>query len=155
VRLADVENDDELMAIIKAAGNDCFERFLKSNGLVDPGRYASFKAGLIKIGRDQALAIGSEATIVAALLTNGSAKYIKGMRDWRTQHGGVMPTRETAKHILMQVDPRPEEPRASRQQDELARLRAENIELKAKLRMAEARIRELERKTPKPPEGRA
>jgi hypothetical protein len=71
--LACIETEREHWETIEASGATSFCQWLKSEGLVDPGRYESFKAGLAKLKNEKlALEIGSEATITAAHLTGGN-----------------------------------------------------------------------------------
>jgi hypothetical protein len=149
IRLLDVERQH--MDVIRAAGCQSFAQFLKSNALTDPARYENFKAGLEKV-KDENLAeeIGSEAVIVASQLTTPkmAPKFVKAITAWRDdeKHAGMRPSQETAKHILLQVDPREEEPEAVRRQSELARLREENKRLRAENAKLKARIAALENK---------
>lgn len=143
LRLVEIENTS--MRVILESGCESFAQFLKSNALVDPGRYEAFKIGLHKLDNDEAaLEIGSEATIIAGQLTNGTKKYIEANIAWRNDHGGTKPTRETAKRLLMQVDPRAEIPQSVKRQKELEQLRAENGRLRAEVKSLQAKIRSLE-----------
>ncbi len=112
LRLRQVEL--EHMGLLRQNGHESFERFLKSSKLCDPARYRDFVVGLEKIGEEQALALGADATVEAAALSGTIAgkKYVVAIEAWREQHRGVAPTRETSAKILRQVDPREEEPQA-------------------------------------------
>lgn len=143
LRLTEIEKGH--MKLILDAGCESFDQFLKSNSLVDPGRYEAFKLGLKKLkSAEHALEIGSDATIIAGQLTNRPSKYVSAIIAWKNDHGGTQPTRETAKRLLMQVDPRAEEPQSVRRQNELEQLRAENSKLRAQVRSLEAKVRTLE-----------
>jgi len=147
LRLIEIEKTK--MGLIRSAGCQSFAQFLKSYAITDPARFENFKAGLVKLkNEDVALEIGSEAVIVAAQLTNGAKKYVEAIEAWRDdeKHAGTLPSQETAKHILMQVDPREEEPEAVRKKSELARLREENSRLQAENRKLKARVAALEAK---------
>jgi len=145
LRLVEIER--EKLDLIRSAGCQSFAQFLKSYAITDPARFENFKAGLKKIKSEEvALEIGSEAVIVAAQLTNGVKKYVEAIEAWRDdeKHAGTLPSQETAKHILMQVDPREEEPEAVRRKSELTRLRDENAKLRAENTKLRARVDALE-----------
>jgi hypothetical protein len=143
-----VEIEAEYMQLIIDSGCSSFGQFLRSmKNVVEPGRYLSFKAGLARIGVESALAIGSDATIVAGQLSvvpSAPDEYTRACRAWVDEHSGVRPTQRTAKHLLLQVDPRTEVPESVRKQDEIARLRAEVSQLKAENAALKRRVRELE-----------
>jgi hypothetical protein len=146
LRLVDVEKRH--MKIITDSGANSFAQWLKSEALVDPGRFESFKAGLKKLDSPSiALDIGSEATIIATKLTNGTPKrdkYVKVVQAWINEHEGTLPSREAAERLIYQVDPREREPRVGVRQDKLDTLLAENAELRTQLRSAQAKIKKLE-----------
>lgn len=147
LRLVVIERDH--MDVLRAAECTAFGWFVKQCG-TEPARYESFKVGLSKIGAAEAEIVGCDATIVAAQLNDEPAAYTKAVHDWTAEHGGALPTRQTAKRLLMQVDPREEVPQAvkmqARRADELAQLRAENDRLKAENRSLKAKLRRLEKK---------
>lgn len=147
LRLVEIENDH--IDTILAAGCASFAQFLKQLGMIDVARYDTFKRGLSRVGAEEALAIGSDATIVAGQLTNGPEQYVDAIRASIEERGGTLPSRQTAKRILMQVDPRRETPRAMRKKEELAKLRAENATLKAENKQLRRKLRALERKMEK------
>lgn len=157
LRLAQIER--EHIKIVLDAGCESFAQFAEE--FVKPARYEAFKTGLDKVGVDEALAIGSDATIVAGKTTTEvkAVAYTGAVRAWVAEHNGTLPTRQTAKHILMQVDPREEQPKAvrdiERRDDELTRLRSENAELRAKLRAAESELARLRKLTAAPRRERA
>lgn len=143
--IADIEDNPEEMGVLRLAGCENIERFVRRLEVCDVARYLSFRDGIKRVGRDEALRIGAEATIEAAKLTSGAAatKYLAAVDAWHEERG-VSPSRQTAKHIRQQVDPIPEVPRALRQKsaaaesrDEVERLRSEIAKLKAKLARAE------------------
>lgn len=141
LRLREVEQTE--MDLLKMAGCETFDRFLKSTKLMDSARYRNFVAGLEKIGAERALEVGAEATIEASAILDGEAtakKYTSAVLDWREEHRGVFPSAEVAAHLLRQVEPREEIPNATRTQSELRKLRnriaeleAENNKLRAEL----------------------
>lgn len=146
LRLREVEETE--MDLLRTAGCETFDRFLKSTKLMDSARYRSFVAGLEKIGPERALEIGAEATIEASAVLDGEAtvkKYTAAVLDWRQEHRGVFPSAEVAAHILRQVEPREEIPQASRTQSEVRRLKNRIAELEAenaKLRAEIARLKD-------------
>jgi len=147
VRLFEIERDH--MDVIRAAQISSFAQFLKSNrSLVEPGRYEAFKTGIKIIGKERSLVIGSHATIVAGLSTNkdGARKFVESIEAWIGMHAGTLPSRETAKTIMLQVDPRPEVPEALHWQDEVAKLRAENVRLRAEVRALNHEIQKLRKR---------
>lgn len=141
VRLYDVEQQE--MELLRAAGCDTFDRFLKSTALADSSRYRNFVKGFEKVGRDVALVIGADAVIEAAAIIDGAEtvdRYQAAIVDWKEEHRGVHPSREQSARLLRQIEPRAEIPEAVRTQSEIrrlrnevARLKAENADLKYKL----------------------
>jgi predicted RNase H-like nuclease (RuvC/YqgF family) len=93
--------------------------------------------------------IGSHATIIAGKLTDGPDKFVKAVTDWKAEHGGTLPSRETAHTLLRQVDPRAEVPESSKRQDELAQVRAQLTEARAAIRTLEKENRDLKAKIAK------
>lgn len=147
LRLVDIERDH--MDVIAEGGCATFGQFLKSlDSIVDPSRYDGFKAGLRAIGEAAAMECGADATIEAGRLTdNGMAPaYTQAIRDWSADHGGTLPTRQTAHKLLTQVDPRSEVPDSTRRQNELAMLRAENQRLRAENNTLRRRLAKYEAK---------
>lgn len=131
-----------------------YAQFLKSNSILEPARYDNFKAGLAKIGREKALEIGGDATIIAARLSNGAAqvrKYVEAIDAWRMKNHDAQPSNQAAERLLYQVDPREREPQAVSEMKLINQLRAENAELRAKLRTAEAKIKQLQKQLGKQP----
>lgn len=159
LRLHEVEQSE--MDLLRAAGHESFDRFLKSNNFMDPARYRSFVAGLQKVGEKRALDIGAEATIEAAAILDGeamAAKYTAAILDWRQEHMGMFPSGEAAGRILRQVEPREEIPKATRSQSELRRLRNRIAELEAenaKLRSKIAKLEGKRRKSTRRPHAQA
>lgn len=156
LRLVEIETNH--MNVLREAGCNAFGWFVKECG-TEPARYESFKVGLEKVGPEESEAIGCEATIVAGQLRSAPEKYTSAVHDWTSEHGGALPTRQTAKRLLMQVDPREETPmavrRVAKREDELNKLRAENKRLKAENRSLKAKLRKLETAKPKATEARA
>jgi hypothetical protein len=140
LRLVEVEQE-HADVIVQSGGS--FDQFVQE--FVRPSRYEAFKRGLASVGTDEAIELGSEYVIGAAQLTSDkkAPKYEKATRAWVAEHG-AMPTRETAKRLLIQVDPREETPRVVSRQDELAKLRAENSQLRAENRSLLAKVAKLE-----------
>lgn len=145
LRLVEIERD--YADLIRESGAATFSQFLKvADSLVDPSRYEGFKAGLKRIGVEAALACGSDATIEAGLATSKKASrvYVQSIQDWRAEHKGTFPTRQTARNILRQVDPRQEIPESTRRQNEAAELRAEVSQLRAENNALKRKIAKLE-----------
>lgn len=142
LRLVEVKRD-HLQALLDD-GYPSFADFC--NQFVKPGRVEAFERGLEKVGIKMALEIGSEATIVAAQIHGNLEAYTSAVSDWVESKNGIRPTHQAAKHILLQVDPRVEVPRAVREQREIMRLRAENANLKAQIRALEVQVKKLEKK---------
>jgi hypothetical protein len=144
LRLVEVERDH--LQEILGAGCSSFAQFVHE--FVSPQRFEAFKRGLGKVGQLAAVEIGSEATVVAAQLTDGPEKYVHAIRAWIVKNKNNRPSQERAKHVLMQVDPREETPDSVRYQqrmtEEIARLRAENAELRAEVAHLKRRLREAE-----------
>lgn len=152
VRLQDVERDH--LSIVLESGCDSFAQFVQE--FVKPARYEAFKLGLAKIGEEQALAIGSDATIVAGKATSAviAEEYTSACKAWVVEHGGTMPTRESAERVMGHYQKHAGKPKSladqERREDELSRLRAENAELRAKLRSAESELTRLRKLAAKP-----
>ncbi len=148
LRLVTIENDSVHMQTLIDGGVTSFGWFVEECG-TKAARYESFKVGLEKLDCETALEIGADATIVAGQLRSEPAKYTHAVHCWSNDHGGALPTRDTAKRILMQVDPRSETPRsvsrAARRDDELAKLRAENADLRAANKSLRRKVSKLER----------
>lgn len=146
LRLREIEQTE--MSLLRAAGHETFDRFLKANKLMDSARYRNFVAGLEKVGIPRALEIGAEATIEASAILDGESatqRYASAILDWRKEHREVFPSAEAAARILRQVEPREEIPKSTRNQSELRKLRNRIAELEAEnanLRSEIARLKQ-------------
>lgn len=128
LRLVQAEQDPAESAAVSEAGFSTFTDFIEAKGFCKPGRYEAFKKGLAKIGEHKARRLGAAATIIAAGLSDGcTSQYVDALDAW-VQLKHMMPSRETAKRILMQTDPRAEVPEVLKQAScsaALATLRSE------------------------------
>lgn len=142
LRLAEVRRDH--LQLLLDDGYESFAKFCHQ--FVSPERQEAFERGLEKIGAKKALEIGSEATIIAAKLTgNGNhERYTAAVRDWSSSNNGLLPSRQASERLLYKIDPRAEEPRVSREQREVTKLRLENDKLRAEVRLLRGRIKVLE-----------
>lgn len=138
--ILDIEDNAEEMQALKLAGCENLERFVRRLEVCDVARFRSFREGVEKLGRDHALEVGAEATIEGAKLTSApaAAKYVEAVKAQIDERQGMLPTRETAKHLRRQIDPLPEIPQALRNKsrtaelgDEVARLEAQIAKLRA------------------------
>jgi regulator of replication initiation timing len=122
-------------SLLKPSGVESYDAWLDSLELVKPSRYRSFVRGLEAVGREQALAIGSEATIGAARLTNADKVplFVQSVAARIEEHHGLQPTRQTVDKILTDIDPVERTPGALGRKTEVARLRVENEKLRSQL----------------------
>jgi hypothetical protein len=135
------------MTFLRGNGCGTFMSFIKTYQFCEPARYSAFVKGLEHLKSDsEAERIGAPAVIALAQTVDAQnvTKYTQAIDAFRYEHQGLTPRLEQAKKILRQVDPRPEVPRNVTLLAVRAKLEAENAQLKADLRMAQKKIRELE-----------
>ena len=133
----------------KAAGIEEFEQFISSNGpLCQPQRYRLFCVGCARIGIEAAAEHGAHFTIEAGKVRDVNPRVIVELMGrasaFREVHG-VAPSEQASREWRKEVDQPQEEHRTVKAANELGRLRAENEKLRADLRVARARITELEK----------
>lgn len=147
-----IERDEE--ETWGAAGCASFDMFLTTHHLCESAGYREFVAGMEVLGGEQAaLTAGAEATRAARRLNAPGAaeQFVRQCEAFR-EVNGVAPSEETARGYVAQLQPRP--PNVIRHASELHQLRAENARLKAELRQAQRKVKELERQLRKNADGR-
>lgn len=136
--------EENLMEFLRLNGYDVFARFLRNHDLCEPSRYAAFKAGLEHLSSTgEALQIGAKAVMALSAVcdVNNVPAYVGSVKAFKQINGGTLPSEQTAKRLLRQVDPRKEIPKAVSQATETARLRAELQAIKVELRAKDAEVR--------------
>ena len=139
--LVSVERDYE--EVWRAAGCDTFEQFVISNHLCKPDRYRLFVGGLDRTSADQALAHGAYWVIQAGKMRGPSADAMSEYATRATAFAELehtSPSEETCRQWATELGAKPEMSGVVRRVSELHRLRAENAELRAKLRAAEREL---------------
>ena len=125
--------------LLQDCGYSAFTQFLVNHDLCAPSRYESFKRGLEKLhgNVEQAEQLGANPVIALAKNIDVGAipKYVSAINHFKKQHKGVAPSLKTSESYLYQVDPRPQKPASTKKQDTTESLRAENIQLKAEVKM--------------------
>jgi len=133
--------------IWQGAGCDTFEQFLTSNHLCKPERYRFFAIGVDRVGLDAALASGAYWTIQAGKMHEPTKQALKAFGERAAAFLEVektAPSEEASRQWAAEVSARGREPQKIAQVSELHRLRAENQELRHKLKLADKRVLELE-----------
>ena len=129
------------MDLLRENGCSTFGQFLNSHHLCDVGRYQRFAKGLALVGQDAAERIGAEATCKAPQATTpaAAAKFAAAAEAF-VQQEGVAPRGQTVTRLLANVDPKARTPNVVKVADDIARLRAENEQLRADLAAARATV---------------
>lgn len=135
--------------IWKGGGCDTFEQFISSNHLIEPGRYRFFAIGVDRSSVDKAIEHGAHWTIQLGRMAKPSAGDVKRFSARAAafvelEH--VLPSEQAVRQWAAETSANGREPQLIRQVGELAHLRAENQELRAKLRAAEREIETLKKK---------
>jgi len=133
----------------QGGGCETFDQFLASNHLCRYERYRFFSLGVDRTSAEMALANGAHWTIQAgkmvepdkAVLDKFAARAIAFVE---IEH--VKPSEESVRQWAAEGNANGREPQKNRQVSEMARLRAENQDLKMKLRAAEREIMQLRSK---------
>lgn len=125
------------------AAGATFDMFLQTHHCCQPARYREFVAGMDKTSEADVVAIGVDAARVAAKMNPEAVPaFVAQCKDF-AEVNGVKPSEQTARDYAKRLQQ--PEPRPVAQANELRTLRAENAELRAKLKLAERRIADLER----------
>jgi len=144
-----VEVETKYMAQLRGNGCPTFSVFLDQFSLCDVKRYSQFHRGLLLLNGNtkKAESIGSQAVIALCDLRDATKvdEYVDAAKAFTVKHS-VHASLQTARKMLRQVDPRPEQPDSMKYLDDLARARAENVKLRADLASAQRKIRDLKRK---------
>lgn len=142
--------ETECMETLKASGVETFESFIHSADakrcLIRPERYRAFANGLKHVTKEEAEEMGAPAVIELGRSLHDASKvdeYKAAVSSWSEMRGGMAPTQQTAKRLLMQVDPRPETPEPIRRLGELERLREENAALRREVKRLKDVIRDM------------
>jgi hypothetical protein len=135
-------------------GGGCadFQQFLASNHLADGRRYRFFAIGVDRVGLDTAIAHGAHWTIQAGMLPDPSPKVLRDFTERArafVEMEHTAPAEQTVRTWAAEAVASGRDPKRVQQVSELHRLRAENQELRAKLRAAEKRAADAEAKLAK------
>lgn len=140
-----VEREHE--EIWKAAGCSDYIMFLRSNHLCKPDRYRDFARGVDRVGLDTALTNGAHWTIAAGqpeeLSADAQAAFTRRAAAFVTTEG-MAPTEETVREWKAQIVSDGKDHLTLRRADRLAKLQAENEQLKAENAALKKRVQELE-----------
>jgi hypothetical protein len=139
--------EQEQKEIWQGGGCDTFEQFLASNHLCRPDRYRFFAIGVERTSAETALANGAHWTIQAGRMPVPSKKALTDFSDRAAafiEIENTAPSEEAVRQWAAEVNANGRQPGKIVQVGELHRLRAENQELRLKLRVAEQRIAVLE-----------
>jgi len=141
------ERDHE--GVWRGGGCDTFEQFLTSNHLCKQERYRFFAIGVDRVTLGAALANGAYWTIQAGKMHEPSKAALRDFGERArafVELEKTAPSEEAARQWAAEITSRGRDPQKLAQVSELHRLRAENQELRAKLRASEKRVAELEAK---------
>ena len=142
---AEREHED----VWKGGGCDTFEQFISSNHLLEPGRYRFFAIGVDRSSVDKALDHGAHWTIQLGRMPKPSVGDVKRFSERAAafvELERVLPSEQAVRQWAAETSANGREPQQIRQVGELAHLRAENQELRAKLRAAEREIETLKKR---------
>lgn len=151
-----VEVEQTMRAEIQSWGFDTALSYFLANKLVHRGRFLEFKLGIEQLDDPQkALELGEHAVKEmgrrkAELNAGLRERFIRGVLDFRELSGGVFPSEEKAREDMNRLLPSRESPSTTtrrRRDDELARLRAENKELRAQIKSLQHQLDQTKRKT--------
>lgn len=142
LRLMEIERDH--IDVIESAGST-MAHFCEE--IISWKRYAPFKRGVEAIGASEALAVGSAATIQAGRIDHEPDRdeYVTEMRQWVEDHHGATPTAQTAADYRRKIAPTKQKTLRQKRNDELARLQAENAQLKAEVRSLKRKLAKLDK----------
>jgi len=144
LRLMEIERDH--LQLLLDGGHESFAGFLHNVGAVKAGRYEAFKNGVAKIGKDAALRLGVEVAIMAAATTDDKTQeYVKAADNWVADplHSGL-PTHQSARTLLLNIQPRPVEPRSTRRLRAAEKIVAENRDLRTENAVLRKKVKKLE-----------
>lgn len=145
VALSDIE--EQHMDMLSQNGCATFENFLKTHNLCDAARYSLFRAGLAKVGREAAEQIGVQAVLGAARIKepDKAPAFVQWAGSFVEQHGTAPSGQAVNRELLTRgfVEPSAKPAQVVKASNELARLRAENAELRAQLKAEQAKSKRL------------
>ena len=151
--LALMDAESKHSKIWQAAGISTFHEFLSVYSLVKPHIYDEFVRGFKRLGTKAVKKHGAAFTAEVGKVREPSSKLLGEMKQRATafrEIEKVAPSSQTAERWRRDLDTPDNRPhRALRKVDEMSQLRAENAELKAKLKVATARIKTLESQLPR------